>query len=101
MLQLFTTALGKLRIVGFIEGVSYLILLFIAMPLKYIWGDPSAVRTYGSVHGLFFILFMVFLFQSKAEYGWSTKKAGLLVLLSMIPFGNFYADWKYLRSPNA
>ena len=59
MLQLIQTTLGRLRVVAFAEGVSFLILLFVAMPTKYIWGQPTAVRQFGSVHGLLFVLYEI------------------------------------------
>ncbi len=60
MLELINTTLGRLRVIAFAEGVSFLILLFIAMPLKYIWGQPSAVKNFGTVHGLLFILYILY-----------------------------------------
>jgi integral membrane protein len=98
MLHFFTTALGRLRLVGFAEGLSFLILLFVAMPLKYVWGQPEAVRSFGSVHGLLFVLYVLLVFQNKAEHGWDNRRAWLLLLLSVLPFGTFYADAKLLRN---
>lgn len=97
MLQFFTTTLGRLRLVGFAEGISFLILLFVAMPLKYVWGQPEAVRQAGSVHGLLFVLYVLLVFQNKAERGWDNRRAWLLLGLSVLPFGTFYADAKFLR----
>jgi integral membrane protein len=98
MLSLLTSTLGRLRIVGFLEGISFLVLLFVAMPLKYFYAQPQAVRSVGSIHGLLFVLFIVLLVSCVTEHGWPTRKALTLVLLSMLPFGNFYADWRYLRT---
>ena len=97
MLELINTTLGRLRVIAFAEGVSFLILLFIAMPLKYMWGQPSAVKNFGTVHGLLFILYILYVLLSKIEYGWAAKKTLLLVGISFIPFGNFYADKHYLQ----
>lgn len=97
MLDLLKTALGRFRIIAFAEGVSYLILLFIAMPLKYYWGQPTAVRTFGSIHGLLFVLYVLLAFICKAEYRWSHLKTLILLVISLIPFGNFYADKRYLQ----
>ena len=52
----------SLRVVGFLEGLSFLALLFIAMPLKYIWGNPILVKYVGMGHGVLFIAFLVVLF---------------------------------------
>ena len=100
MLNLIKTSLGRLRIIAFTEGVSYLILLFIAMPLKYIWGQPAAVSNFGRVHGLLFVLYILYVIFCKIEYSWTLKKTFILLVISIIPFGNFYADKHYLRSEN-
>jgi integral membrane protein len=96
-MNFFQSTLGRFRLVALAEGVSYLILLFIAMPLKYVWGLPQAVRAFGSIHGLLFVLYMLLLLLCMIEYRWTFKKIGLLILLSMIPFGAFYADRRYLQ----
>jgi integral membrane protein len=100
MLDLFKTALGRFRIIAFTEGVSYLILLFIAMPLKYAWGQPTFVRYFGSIHGLLFVLYILYALLCKIEYRWTLKKTLILLGISIIPFGNFYADKHYLQSEN-
>ena len=100
MLSLFASTLGRFRIIAFVEGISYLILLFIAMPLKYGFGMPSAVKSFGSIHGGLFVLYVLYLIISKFEYEWSFKKIGILFLASLIPFGNFYADKHYLQPNN-
>jgi integral membrane protein len=100
MKNLLKTSLGRFRIIGFTEGISYLILLFIAMPLKYVWGQPAAVRAFGSVHGLLFVLYILFLVLCTVKYRWDMKKTLLLFIISIIPFGNFYADKHYLQIEN-
>jgi integral membrane protein len=100
MLDLIKTSLGRLRIIAFTEGVSYLILLFVAMPLKHIWGQPTAVKSFGSVHGLLFVLYILYVVLCKIEYRWTLKKILILLSISIIPFGNFYADKHYLQSEN-
>ncbi|WAC09684.1 DUF3817 domain-containing protein [Dyadobacter pollutisoli] len=95
---LIKSALGRLRIVAFLEGVSYLILLGIAMPLKYIVGIPQAVRVVGMAHGVLFVLFVILLIQVATERSWTFKKSFLSFLSSLVPFGTFYADAKWFRS---
>lgn len=97
MFDLLKTTLGRFRIIAFMEGISYLILLFIAVPLKYMWGQPAAVRTFGSVHGFLFVLYILYVFLCKIEYRWSVMKMLILLAISIIPFGNFYADRKFLQ----
>ena len=89
---MLTSIIGRLRLTGFVEGVSYLLLLFIAMPLKYIWGIPEAVRMAGSAHGILFILFIFFIIQAAVEKSWTRRQVGVALLSSVIPFGTFYAD---------
>ncbi|MBL7780625.1 MAG: DUF3817 domain-containing protein [Saprospiraceae bacterium] len=96
MLHFFTSALGRLRLIAFVEGVSFLVLLFIAMPMKYMYGQPQAVRAVGAVHGLLFVTYVLFVFQAKIERDWDSRKTWKLLLISLIPFGNFYADQKWL-----
>jgi integral membrane protein len=99
MFSLLKTPLGRLRIIAFAEGLSFLILLFIAMPLKYIWQLPQAVRQFGSLHGLLFVLYILLVVLCSIEYRWKFWKIGLLLLISVIPFGMIYADKRYLREP--
>jgi integral membrane protein len=95
--NLLTTALGRLRIVAFVEGISFLVLLGIAMPLKYFFDLPQAVRVVGMAHGLLFVLYVLLLIQVAIEYRWSFLKVVLAFLASLIPFGTFYADVKWFR----
>lgn len=98
--NLLKTALGRLRFVAFLEGTSLLILLGIAMPLKYWAGYPQAVRFVGMAHGVLFILYIVILIQVVFEYGWGWKKFFFGLFASVIPFGTFYADAKLFKEPN-
>lgn len=91
------TPLGRLRALGFIEGISFMILVCIAMPLKYIAGLPQAVRIVGSLHGLLFVLYVLYVFQVQAEQRYSWKTSLLLIFASFLPFGTFLTDAKILR----
>ncbi len=77
-------------IVGKIEGYSYLVLLFWAMPLKYFYNTPEYVRPVGSLHGLLFVAFMILLAAMFFKVKLSLKKACMAFLLSLIPFGTFF-----------
>jgi integral membrane protein len=77
-------------VVGKIEGYSYLILLFIAMPLKYIFQIPDLIRPIGMAHGVLFVGFMILIASMLLNKTFSFKIAVLAFLLSLIPFGTFY-----------
>ncbi len=96
-----TTTLGRLRVVGFLEGVSFLVLLLIAMPLKYIWQMPQAVQITGMAHGVLFILYILAVIQAKIELGWNMRKTLLALVASVLPFGTFYAEAKLFREEAA
>ncbi|WP_317206779.1 DUF3817 domain-containing protein [Hymenobacter sp. BT770] len=90
--QLLLTSLGRLRLIAFLEGVSLLVLLGIAMPLKYLAGQPTAVRYVGMAHGLLFVLYVVLVIQVAMQQRWSFGKMALALLASVVPFGTFWAD---------
>jgi integral membrane protein len=76
--------------IGIWEGFSYLILLFIAMPLKYKLDKPEAVRWMGSAHGFLFVLFAVVLLYAWNEKALSLRTILKAFILSLIPFGTFF-----------
>ena len=89
--KLIETPLGRLRIVAFIEGCSYLLLGF-TMVLKYKFSMPQPNYIVGLAHGLFFILYIFLLLQVSILYRWNVLKIFMAFLASLIPFGTFYAD---------
>lgn len=92
------TNISRLRVAGFFEGLSLIVLMGFAMPMKYIWGDPSYVRMIGSVHGALFILFVIQLYLTAEEEKWNYKDLPLKLMIScFIPFGTFYLDHKILK----
>ena len=82
------------------EGTSFLILLFIAMPMKYFMGMPLAVRVVGSIHGLLFLLYVARLAKLRSAYQWDNKFSIQAFIASILPFGTFLLD-KYLREKEA
>ena len=84
--------LKKFRLVNKIEGISFIILLFVAMPLKYMFGYPLAVKIVGMLHGLLVFAFIYQIFEAKKEAGFSWKETAFYTLLSLVPFGSFYTD---------
>ena len=90
MLKLF-------RLIAFIEGISYLLLLFIAVPIKYLIGNPEYVKLLGMPHGILFIMYIIFSFIINIELKWSIKDLSIILFASLVPFGTFYVDKKYLK----
>lgn len=95
------SALRFLRITGFLEGLSNVVLFCIAMPVKYGLGIKEAVKYPGWVHGLLFILFMVAIVRMRLLANWSLKQVGIAFLASLVPFGTFWADARYWKKEMA
>jgi len=85
------------RIISFLEGVSYLLLLFIATPLKYFGDDESYVKILGMPHGILFMVYIILAFMLKTPEKWDAKDFRIVLLASILPFGTFYVDKKYLQ----
>jgi integral membrane protein len=86
------TALRHLRLVALLEGTSFLGLLFIAMPLKYLAGLPLAVRIVGSVHGALFLVFLAALYRAASQRRWPARRWLIAFVSSVVPFGTFVFD---------
>lgn len=94
-----TSALERLRWIGKIEGVSFLILLGIAMPLKYLAGLPLAVKVVGWAHGVLFITFIAALWSAWRN-GLPLRLSALVFIASLLPFGPFLIDSRLARHAN-
>ena len=88
------SSLSIFRKVAVLEGISYLLLLFIAMPLKYYADMPLAVKYTGWVHGLLFVLYAALFVLAWQEQKWKFGKAVLIFLASLLPFMPFVVDRK-------
>lgn len=86
------TSIGRLRAVGMVEAVSFLLLLGVAMPLKYLAGMPEAVKVAGWMHGLLFIAFCVCLYVAHDERRWPLRWTALVFIAALLPFGPFVID---------
>jgi integral membrane protein len=86
------TKLLQLRIISFLEGFSFLVLLFIAMPLKYIAQEPIYVKYVGMTHGLLFLYFLFALYEAYKEYEWSKKFTLFSFVCAIVPFAPFYLE---------
>jgi integral membrane protein len=87
MIPLSPSVRKQLDSVGNLESISLLVLLLIAMPLKYIWGQPAMVRWVGLVHGVLFVVFVVVLLRAQIASKWPLRYTVLGVLSSFVPFG--------------
>ena len=88
------TPVGRVRLVGMIEGVSFLLLMGIAMPLKYLAGMPQAVKLAGWCHGGLFILYCMAIFAAWTNRNLSFSKSVLAFVAALVPFGPFLIDRK-------
>ena len=89
-----STTMGKFRFIAVLEGISYLVLLFIAMPLKYFAGLPDAVKYVGWAHGVLFVIFGIALLMVWIQYKWSFGKTTMAFVASLLPFATFVLDKK-------
>lgn len=88
------TLLRQFRVIAQLEGLSFIILLFIAMPLKYLADQPLAVRYVGMAHGVLFVAYVAWLVVCHLSYQWKVKFSILAFLASLVPFGTFVLERK-------
>lgn len=89
---MWKSSIGFFRGIGLVEGISYLLLLFIAMPLKYFADMPIFVKILGMAHGVLFVMFMVMLLIVWIKHRWSFNRVVGAVIASLLPFGTFVLD---------
>lgn len=97
-MELLYSHLGRLRIIGFLEGISFILLVGVAMPLKYIGGYQHATWDIGMVHGVLFISYIIAVIPVKFELNWNLKTTFLVLLASLLPLGTFVAEYKIFRA---
>jgi integral membrane protein len=95
------TPVGRLRVIGMIEAISFLVLLGIAMPLKYFADLPEAVRIVGWTHGILFIGFLVALMLARDAMRWNLRWTALVLLAALLPFGPFVIDGRLRKEDEA
>ncbi|MBT1709975.1 DUF3817 domain-containing protein [Fulvivirgaceae bacterium PWU5] len=97
MFSLLTTKIGRLRLIGILEGISLLVLIGIAVPLKHVLDEPLLVRIMGPVHGLLFLMFVINTLSVGIDYRWKFSTTTWKVLVAcLVPFGTFYIDRRIL-----
>lgn len=95
------TPVGRLRVIAFVEGVSYLVLLGVAMPLKYLAGMPAAVKTVGWAHGVLFVLYLLAVAEVALKRRWTVMQIGWALAAAFVPFGTFALDGRLRREEQA
>lgn len=99
MNQLFTTKIGRLRILGYLEGITLLLLIFAAAPLKYYFQIPQLSQILGPIHGALFLLYIINTLSVGIEHNWEFKTTiWKIILACFVPFGTFYIDYKILKN---
>lgn len=89
---MWSDPVGRVRGVGMIEGISFLVLLFVAMPLKYLAARPEAVLVVGWIHGVLFVAYAAVAFAAWGKGHLPTRLLGLAAVASVLPFGPFLID---------
>ena len=95
-ISILELSIKSLRLISTLEAISFLVLLGIAMPLKYIWHLPQMVQIVGMAHGVLFVLYVggaIYMFK---KLKWSMLDLFIVVMCSVLPFGPFYVERKYL-----
>ena len=85
------------KFIALIEGISAIILFLFAMPMKYIFNDPSHIRPVVMAHGILFTIYIIVATILKFSEKWDLKKYAIICLASIPPFGTFYIERKYLK----
>ena len=86
------------RIVAFLEGFSWITLLFFAVPMKYIWNVELYVQKIGMAHGVLFIVYILLAFFLQLKINWSRNHLLIILIGSIVPFGFLYVDKKCLKN---
>jgi integral membrane protein len=94
--MLLELSVKSFRLISTLEAISFLVLLGIAMPLKYIWDMPQMVQIVGMAHGVLFILYVGGALYMYIKLNWAISDLLVVVLCSVLPFGPFYVERKYL-----
>ena len=94
---MLSTSLSRLRLLGYLEGISFLLLLGVGMPLKYMYGMPAPNMVIGMTHGIIFMAYCACVFIVRSEQKWNFPKTFWAILAAFLPFGTFVADVKLFR----
>ena len=79
-----------MRFTAYAEGLTYIVLLFVGVPLKYLLQKPQLVEILGPIHGVAFVAYCLMVINAHFQFGWKYSKTILALLLSLVPFGTLY-----------
>lgn len=96
MKNFLNTSLGRLRLVGIVEGISYVGLLICSV-IKRVFAMPEIIKVPGMIHGALTVIFILALIDAHIAYKWNWKRSLFLLVASLLPFGSFWADHKILK----
>ena len=85
------------QITSFLESVSYILLLFVGVPIKYLAGNDLLVKYLGMPHGLLFLAYIVLALLIRSRMKWGTKSTLIVLIASILPFGTFYVNRNFLK----
>lgn len=91
------TSISRLRIVGFLEGVSFLLLLGVCVPLKHIWSIPEPTSIVGMIHGVLFVIYCGMAMECSTKYKWNFTRTFWVILAALLPAGTFVADARIFK----
>ena len=86
----------QFKVIAILEGASFIVLLGIAMPLKYVFGLPATTQVIGMAHGILFIAYVLMVVLIRKQLNWNLKITALALTASVLPFGPFVVDKKLL-----
>lgn len=89
--------LKTFKIIAFLEGVSFIVMMIFGMPLKYIGNNDIIIKFLGMPHGLLFVSYVILAFLIQNQMKWDFKDMSVVLICSLIPFGTFWMDKKYLN----
>ncbi len=85
------------KITSFLEGVSYILLLFVAVPIKYLGGNDFLVKFLGMPHGLLFVAYVILALIIRSKMKWGVRSTFIVLIASLLPFGTFYVNNHYFK----
>ncbi len=91
--------LNIFKITSILEGVSYILLLFVAVPIKYLAGNDYLVKALGMPHGILFVAYIIIALIIRSRMNWNGKTTMIVLIASLLPFGTFYINKKYFKNP--